>query len=133
MAMLALITLELTVNIFENCEIFLLHFYLGGTYSDGRPYEKTYYMPSFMKTTWVNVRPFCQSFGMEILSLETYDEAVNFMKLCEYNYYIMDTNTYIGGYTTQLKNPNTWYWVNSGRKIDYNLAFGLGMPDNCES
>lgn len=104
----------------------------GGFFADGRPYEKAYYMSSFIKTSWVNVRPFCQSYGMDILSLETAAEADNFLRLCQYNYNIMDPFTYIGGYSSLVKNPNSWYWVNSGKKIDYSLKWGAGQPNDCK-
>ena len=43
--------------------------------------EKTYFIPRHVRATWANTRVICKSFGMDILGLETEDEANLFHEL----------------------------------------------------
>lgn len=100
-----------------------------GTTSCGNAYAKTYYISHVFKTHWTHARSICQSYGMEFLSLETLQEQNSFFKLCENKADLFEDWTFIGGYTIEGKSLDKWYWVNSGKRIDYSLTFGHGMPD----
>jgi hypothetical protein len=66
---------------------------------------------------------------MDVLSLDTQDEAFYFMNLCEKNKNILDSQNLIGGVTTQGKSRDKWYWVNSGDRVNYPLKFWSTEPD----
>lgn len=66
---------------------------------------------------------------METLSLETLDESNAFLNLCLNNANLFESHTHIGAVTTEGKSLNKWYWVNSGKRIDYSLKFLPGQPD----
>lgn len=67
---------------------------------------------------------------MDVLSLETLDEANHFLALCKQNSGYFDQWTHIGAITLYPKSTNSWYWVNSGKRVTYHLRFGPGQPDN---
>lgn len=66
---------------------------------------------------------------MESLSLETKTETDNFFNLLTKNAPLLDELTHIGGVTTVLKANDKWYWVNSGKKVNYTMKFTPGTPD----
>lgn len=75
------------------------------------------------------MRSICRSYGMETLSLETESEALSFLDLCHRNKDVFDVHTLIGGITTEEKSLDKWYWLSSGRRIDYSIPFGPGEPN----
>lgn len=66
---------------------------------------------------------------MESLSLETLDEMNNFFALCDKNVNFFEDYTHIGGYTNVGRSTDKWYWLNSGKRIDYKMKFTPGQPD----
>lgn len=66
---------------------------------------------------------------MEFLSLETLEEQKSFLDLCEKKADLFEDWTFIGGYASEGKAVDKWYWVNSGKRADYALKFGSGLPD----
>ena len=68
---------------------------------------------------------------MEILSLDTADEFDNFNdEIFKSNENLFEQWTHIGGITLASKSTTRWYWVNSGNRINYQMQFLPGMPDN---
>lgn len=70
---------------------------------------------------------------MEFVSLETLREANHFSQLCEPNAQLIERWTFVGGIATVAKSKTSWYWVNSGNRIDYDLKFAPGQPDNANN
>lgn len=67
---------------------------------------------------------------MEALSLENKVEADNFLNtILVKNTAQFEEFTHIGGVTTALKASDKWYWVNSGKKVNYTMKFHPGHPD----
>jgi hypothetical protein len=66
---------------------------------------------------------------MESLSLETKTEAENFFNLCTKHQQHFEEYTHIGGMVTTLRSADSWYWVNSGKKANYEMKFQPGQPD----
>lgn len=101
----------------------------GGTTNCGTTFQKSYFLPKFFKTFWIHSRSICQSYGMEALSLETKTEAENFFDLLTKNHQQLEELTHIGGVTSVLRASDKWYWVNSGKKVNYTMKFHPGHPD----
>lgn len=82
-------------------------------------------MPTWVKATWSQTRSFCQTYGLEILSLDTLEKANAFLNLAQANRDDMEPYatpyTYIGGTAMQLENSTAWYWINTGSKVSYPL------------
>lgn len=66
---------------------------------------------------------------MEILSLDTLEEAEFFYDLGSKNIDNFEQFTHIGGYTSVGKSLNSWRWVNSGQLIDYPMKFDVNEPN----
>lgn len=65
---------------------------------------------------------------MEFLSLETKSEADFFFGLCEKNIaHFTDEYTHVGAMT--MTGKTDWYWVNSGKRVDYQMKWFAGQPD----
>ena len=100
----------------------------GGATACAQPYEKSYYLVKHLKTFWLHARGICQSYGMEFASLETKAEADHFLGLCDKNIALFtDDYTHIGAIT--MVGKTDWYWVNSGKKVDYPIKWMVGQPD----
>lgn len=67
---------------------------------------------------------------MEFLSLETNGEQVYFLNICDNNKNAMEPRIQIGGITEAPGSLSEWYWVETGRKIDFSLKFAPGEPGN---
>lgn len=71
---------------------------------------------------------FCKSFGMELLMLETIEEYNNFTHILNTSYRsYLETHTHIGG---TKEGREYWYWASTGKRIDYQLNWHAGQPDN---
>lgn len=67
---------------------------------------------------------------MDVLSLDTANEADEFLAICLSHIDRFEEHTHVGGMTLTPKDPFQWYWVDSGEKIFYPLRFKPGQPDN---
>lgn len=66
---------------------------------------------------------------MESLSLETLDEMNYLLNTCHKHEKLFDQFTHIGGMTTVGKSLDKWYWVSTGKRVDFPLKFTPGQPD----
>jgi hypothetical protein len=65
---------------------------------------------------------------MEIVSLDTKAEADFFLGVCDKNIaQFTDEYTHIGAMT--MVGKTGWHWVNSGKRIDYQMKWLAGQPD----
>lgn len=83
-----------------------------------------------MKTEWVNALAVCKSFGMDMISLETKTESEKMLEICSKNANLFDVHTYAGGLTANSLTLDEWYWINSGKRLNYMLRFAPGEPNN---
>lgn len=95
--------------------------------------EKTYFIPRYFTSSWANVRAICKSYDMDFVSLDTEDEADNLLAMCKKQSNLFGTWTHIGAITLLDKRKDFWFWVNSGKHIDYTLKFYDGRPDNLKN
>lgn len=96
---------------------------------------KTYFLSTHMKASFINAQSFCTSLGMELLTLETKAEADWFAKLLinSYQNNIDSGWLYIGGmrmFPDAALSKENWYWLSSGKKIDYDLIWYQTEPNN---
>lgn len=67
---------------------------------------------------------------MKLLTLDTQAESNHFGQLFTSQPHLFESWTHIGGIVTQSKSKNDWYWYETGKKIDINLDFHPGEPNN---
>lgn len=92
-------------------------------------YSKTYYIPRFLRSSWIHMRSVCTSFGMEVLSLDTEDEYDHFMRLCLKKSSFFDGASLIGAVTNSRLGADGWFWLNSGERISYALDWAKDEPN----
>jgi hypothetical protein len=96
-------------------------------------YEKSYYITTGigLKGNFASAFSICKDYGMEFVSLEDQKEHDYFLQLCFKNKNLFSNYfTLLGGITRSAKRKDNYYWMNSGKKADYNLKFGGDLPDN---
>lgn len=91
--------------------------------SDNSTKTKTYWISTHFRTFWHAAKSFCHSFGMELLSLDTLEEAQKFMNICVTNKLFVDRCFHIGGLTTVPSSKTEWFWVNSFKKVKYEMPW----------
>ena len=70
---------------------------------------------------------------MDILGLETEDEANLFHESMALKVDLLDVSVQVGGITANGGNVTDWFWVSSGTKISYPLKWNEGEPNNYEN
>ncbi|KAG5681266.1 hypothetical protein PVAND_010717 [Polypedilum vanderplanki] len=100
-----------------------------GLDNKGSEYKKTFFIPRHFRTSWVNSRSICKSYGFDIASFETLQEANAVMSFCKNHSDSLDYWTYVGGISLKARSTKNWYWVNSGRKISFEIPFARNAPD----
>lgn len=90
---------------------------------------KLYFVPRIVKTQWIHARSVCRAYGLEFASLSTPEEADAFLKYAEENYELLDLYVLLGAYTAVASSTEDYYWVNSGKHLNYPLRFPPGEPN----
>jgi hypothetical protein len=93
-------------------------------------YEKTYWLSTHFEAHWIEAKMICSNFGLEFVSIDSINESNHLLGLCDQNISLFDIWTHIGGITTVAGSKTEWYWVESGKKVNFNLKFDKGQPDN---
>jgi len=72
---------------------------------------------------------------MEILTFESLNEAKSFMELCESPAAQSQFGlaNHIGALSTNPGTKTFWYWVTNGKRIDFEMIFEAGEPDNANN
>jgi len=90
---------------------------------------KLYYFSEIYQADWMGAFSFCKSNGMELMTMDSEDEAEYIMERLELNADYIDF-AYVGGVTTSLKDRNNWHWINSNfKKSEVSLPWGPNQPD----
>lgn len=100
----------------------------------GRLYVKSYFIPRYFKAYWTQIKTICQSYGMETLSLETKQEADDFLGNLNNYALLFDQYAHIGGISSVPRSKTDWFWENSLKKVNYSMNFAPNQPDgsgNC--
>lgn len=90
---------------------------------------KLYFVPRVIKTQWIHARSVCRAYGLEFVSLGNAEEAAAFLKYAEENHELLDHYVLLGGYTAVAKSTEDYYWVNSGKHLNYPIRFPPGEPN----
>ncbi|CAO1429936.1 unnamed protein product [Diamesa hyperborea] len=96
---------------------------------DGKNHTRTYFVSREIKLFWAQALMFCQSFGMELVSLPLKEVADQFTQLCADNAKYFDKYTYVGG-TYIGAGLNDWYWISDGKPATYHIPMQPGEPNN---
>lgn len=64
------------------------------------------------------------------MSLDSLQETNHLLKICDQNIHLFDIWTHIGGLTTVGASKTDWYWVESGKKANFQFNFAPDQPDN---
>lgn len=83
-----------------------------------------------LKTEWVNALAVCKSFGMDIISFESKTESEKMLDICSRNADLFEVHTYAGGLAANAFSLDEWYWMNSGKRLNFKLRFAPGEPNN---
>jgi len=67
---------------------------------------------------------------MDFVSLETLDEANNFLKVFSSNSEAGDDWYSIGASTSLVGTADNYVWLNSGNRVNYKLPFAKDEPNN---
>lgn len=67
---------------------------------------------------------------MELVSLDSREEANRFLRLARRKASWFELFTHVGAITLEGGNRYEYFWVNSGNRINYPLRFAPGQPDN---
>jgi hypothetical protein len=99
-------------------------------FAEGLTNEKVYWYPTHFLASWIEAKTICDSYNMEFLSLDTKDEAFNFLRLYEQNIPVFTDYTHIGAAATIAKTLTDWFWVETSQRVNFTLRFGASQPDN---
>lgn len=66
---------------------------------------------------------------MDLVELNTGAEADHFNKLCAKHPNLSTSTVHIGGSDHGVE-KNKWYWMSSGKEIDYNMIYAPTEPNN---
>lgn len=87
-------------------------------------------MSSHFRVEWHQAMSLCSAFGMELVSIDSRNEFDHFENLCRTNEHLFGNFFHIGGLVKVAKSTTEWYWTNSGQKINFDLTFAPGEPNN---
>lgn len=94
--------------------------------------EDKYFLPRFFKVEWQHARSICQSYGMEILTLESVTEQNYLLNLLKQHSALFGVHEWIniGAMTTTCASRDLWYWVVTGSKVSSPIKWATDVP-NC--
>lgn len=68
---------------------------------------------------------------MDLVELDTAAEADYFNKLCAEHKNLFTSTVHIGG-SDHGVDKNKWYWMSSGKEINYNMKYAPTEPNNVD-
>lgn len=92
-------------------------------------YGKNYWISSNFQASWDQAKTLCKSYGLEFLSVDSWEESNHLLWLSCQKKDLFDKWTHIGGITSHPRSKTEWYWIESGEKLNFGLKWGAGQPD----
>jgi hypothetical protein len=102
----------------------------GGTNETGHTYDKYFWFPTHFKATWVQANFICKSYGLKMISLDSFDEMRAFMKEFLSKIKLFNEAVYMGAILAEPRSKTEWYWVATGKKLNFDLPWYPGEPNN---
>jgi hypothetical protein len=106
---------------------------------EGRLKVKKYFLSMLFKADFVEAFGFCKDNRMELVTLRNEAEATRFLNICSENIESFKIakdpraprpEAIIGGVSGDTSIRSLWQWFESGRRIDYNIKWTIGEPNN---
>lgn len=96
--------------------------------------EAKYYLSKLFETEWQHAKSICQSYGMEFLSIESEAEQTHLLNSLSKHGSFFGVHEWvsIGAMTTTCGSQDLWYWVDTGKKVNFQFAWGQSNP-NCKN
>lgn len=91
--------------------------------------NKTFYASRHFQVDWVIARGICREYGLEIATLETLDEMQTVSKICKKISFHLTEYVHVGGMTLTGNSTFNWYWVITGKRIEYEMQWSDGEPN----
>lgn len=91
--------------------------------------NKTFYASRHFQVDWVIARGICREYGLEIATLETLDEMQTVSKICKKLSFHLTEYVHVGGMTLTGNSTFNWYWVITGKRIEYEMQWSDGEPN----
>jgi hypothetical protein len=94
---------------------------------NGAKYMKVFYLSMDFEANWMDSRSFCKTFDMDLVTFDSSYEYSNFLKHAMKSVSYFDKWTHIGGVSKFVGKHRDWYWVNTNRRVTYNMQFAVGQ------
>lgn len=99
-------------------------------YDDSGELFKRNYFLSNKVTSWIVAATECHRNGMEFLEFKTREELETFIDIARKQKNLFQTYTHVGGIATEGGSRHAWYWLDSGKKIHFDLNWAPREPNN---
>lgn len=106
-------------------------FYKVGEYEgidESGPYKREYYVSTTI-SQWLDAPSICYKNGMTFLDFKTKHEADAFM-IGPHRTDLFNIYNHIGGIFTKTQYEEGWSWIDTGKKINFDLDWADGEPNN---
>jgi hypothetical protein len=107
---------QTTVNHFEDEQKHIQ--FLDISDENGKANLKLYFVSIAFRANWMNSQSFCNSYGMDLVALESEHEGQYFKKCCEINTEFFEQFSHIGGVLTENE---SWHWITSQKEVNFDL------------
>lgn len=89
-----------------------------------------------MKNSWGEARTICKSFNLELMTLETLNEANSFLTMADnhsYFKFISWVFFIIDGTSLTPKSTTDWYWIQTRHKTSFPIRWARSQPDDANN
>jgi len=67
---------------------------------------------------------------MGLASLDSFEEHIQFLNLCNEKRNLLAEHSFIGGFATLPATTDDWVWIHSGNRVSFTMNWISGQPDN---
>ncbi|KAL7036618.1 hypothetical protein ACKWTF_008875 [Chironomus riparius] len=95
----------------------------------GAEYQKSYFVSRFMKAPFGESRAICRSYDLELVTLETLNETLAFLKMADNCKILQSLEILVDGATSSPHLKGDWLWTKTGAKISFPLPWDADQPN----